>query len=256
MRRLDRSQLPDEFTADTVRAMGMRTARMLARPDNGVLTPSEQADFDRALREVLQDSTDRLGRSLVRVRRGGPSHLDPELRRSYLRTQRRLDAQAARARRAFPQLTDEWDDHAPGEPDGVDTAPTDVGPSGDGHDGDSTEGPGVTPGSDDGSAADDDVSIGTFEAQIDQTSDTMELLEQIATIQQQQLEHQRSKLRGETRQLFFGLAVSVAVIIAGIAPLVAATPDERRLILAWTAGVCIVAGLVYAVVRAVQARAD
>ena len=50
-------------------------------------------------------------------------------------------------------------------------------------------------------------------------------------MQQQQLEHQRSQLLSETRGLFFALAVSVAVIIAGVAPLVEASSEDRRLIL-------------------------
>ena len=100
------------------------------------------------------------------------------------------------------------------------------------------------------------MSLGTFEAEVAQTSDMMEILEQIAGISQQQLEHQRSQVLSETRGLFFALAVSVAVIVAGIAPLVQATPHERRLILLWTAVVCAVAGGVYAAIRAYQSRAD
>lgn len=249
-RRIDRSQLPDEFTPDTVRRMGMRTARLLAHPNNGVLAPEEQAAFDRAFREVMQDSVDRLGRSVGRSRRMPPPGADPELRRSYLRTQQRLDAQAERARQAFPQLTEGWtlpeldepaapevvdpplpvDGPTAGEPLGTDAAPDDE--------------PGT------------DVSIGAFESEIEQTSDTLEILEQIAGIQRQQLEHQRSQLLSETRGLFFALAVSVAVIVAGVAPLVEASPHDRRLILLWTAAICAVGGLGYAAVRTLQSRSD
>ncbi len=108
----------------------------------------------------------------------------------------------------------------------------------------------------DGADEQDDVSIGAFEAEVAQTSDTMVILEQIAELQKQQLEHQRSQLLSETRGVFFALAVSVAVIVAGIAPLVQASPHDRRLILMWTAIVCALAGLVYAAVRAVQSRSD
>ena len=217
--------------------MGVRTAHMLARPNNGVLTGDEQAAFDRALREVMQDSTERLGQSLGRVRRGRPPDFDPDLRRSYLRTQHRLDAQAERARQAFPQLTQGWDvDEAKGS-ESVDATEE------------------VAALADDAEVG-EDVSVGTFETEIEQTSDTLEILEQIASIQQQQLEHQRSQLLSETRGVFFALAVSVAVIVAGVAPLVEASPDQRRLILLWTAVVCAIAGLGYAAVRAVQSRAD
>jgi hypothetical protein len=235
-RRLDRSQLPDEFTPESVRALDVRTARMLMRPDNGVLTASEQADFDKAVREVLQSSTDRLGQSLGRLRRAGPPPGDPELRRSYLRAQSRLDDQARRAKRAFPQLTAGWDVRDPA------TTAADDAEAGE-----------LEAATDDSEGA-NDVSIGTFETELEQTSDTLEILEQIATIQQQQLENQRSQLLGETRGVFFALAVSVAVIVAGVAPLVEASPDDRRLILLWTGVVCVVAGLIYAGVRAVQSR--
>jgi hypothetical protein len=217
--------------------MGMRTARFLARPNNGILDPDEQAAFDRALRQVLQGSTDRLGRSFGRSRRTGPPTTDPDLRRSYQRAQARLDAQAERARRAFPQLTQDWDVDAASATDET-GAPTAQ----------------VEPVTDDAQGDAEDQSIGTFETEIEQTSDTLEILEQIASIQGQQLEHQRSQLLAETRGVFFALAVSVAVIVAGIAPLVEASPGDRRLILAWTAAVCAVGGLGYAAVRTVQSR--
>jgi hypothetical protein len=236
-RRIDRSQLPDEFTPETLRAMGIRTAHALSRHDNGVLTRDEQVAFDRALRQTLQQSTDRLGRSVGRARRAAPETSDPELRSSYLRTQMRLAEQAKRARRTFPQLTEQW------EPD--DTA---------GEDAEATA-VAVEPPGDDAESG-DDVSIATFESELEQTADTLELLEQIAKIQQQQLEHQRSQLLSETRGIFFALAVSVAVIVAGIAPLVEASGHDRALILGWTAVVCVVAGLGYAAVRAFQSRSQ
>ncbi|CAN5514671.1 hypothetical protein BH10ACT3_BH10ACT3_13560 [soil metagenome] len=251
--RLARSQLPDEFTPDTVRAMGMRTARLLARPGNGILDPREQLSFDRALREVVAGSADRLRRSFGREQQVDPQELDPNLRRSYQRTQRRLNAQAARARQAFPQLADDWAvDPAAGpgrEPEAEVDGSADVGTS-DPID-DATQGA-----TDDTTGGGDDVSLGTFEAEITQTSDMMDILEQIAGLQQQQLEHQKSQVLSETRSLFFALAVSVAVIIAGIAPLVEASPDDRLVILEWTAVVLAIAGCAYAAVRAVQSRSD
>ena len=48
--------------------------------------------------------------------------------------------------------------------------------------------------------------------------------------------------------------VSVAVIIAGVAPLVEAEPHDRALILFWTLAAVVMAGLVYVVVRAVQGK--
>ena len=226
-RPLTRADLPDAFTPDTVRRLDVFTIRRLSQPGNGILTPDEQRSFDEALRTVMQDTTDRLDRSLRRARRGGPGGLDPQLRRSYARTEERLAAQARRARQAFPQFTGDW--APPGEPEVAATT--------DEHD-------------------DDDISLGALESEIEQTSDTLEILERIASIQQQQLEHQRSQVLRDVRGVFFALVVSVAVIVAGVAPLVQADPDERGLIVLWTLAVCAAAGIVYAIVRAVQSRRE
>ena len=53
---------------------------------------------------------------------------------------------------------------------------------------------------------------------------------------------------------FFAFLVSVAVIIAGVAPLVDAEPHDRWLIIGWTVLACGLAGLVYAGVRLAQRR--
>ena len=223
-RPLTRAELPDEFTPETVRPLDVFTVRRLSRPDNGVLTADEQRSFDQALRTVMQDTTDRLDQSLRRARRGGPGGLDPQLRRSYLRTEERLAAQAQRARQAFPQLTGTWPE--PAEPTTPET-PADP---------------------------DEGISLGELESEIEQTSDTLEILERIASLQQQQLEHQRTQVLRDVRGICFALLVSVAVIVAGVAPLVQASGDERRLILLWTLVVCGVAGAVYAIVRARQSK--
>ena len=223
-RPLTRAELPDEFTPETVRPLDVFTVRRLSRPDNGVLTADEQRSFDQALRTVMQDTTDRLDQSLRRARRGGPGGLDPQLRRSYLRTEERLAAQARRARQAFPQLTGTWTE--PAEPTTPET-PADQ---------------------------DEGISLGELESEIEQTSDTLEILERIASLQQQQLEHQRTQVLRDVRGICFALLVSVAVIVAGVAPLVQASGDERRLILLWTLVVCGVAGAVYAIVRARQSK--
>jgi hypothetical protein len=173
----------------------------------------------------MQDTTDRLDESLRRARRGGPGGLDPQLRRSYARTEERLAAQAARARQAFPQLTGTWAEPAEATTPEVSAA-----------------------------APDEEISLGELESEIQQTSDTLEILERIASLQQQQLEHQRAQVLRDVRGVCFALLVSVAVIVAGVAPLVQASADERRLILLWTLVVCGVAGAVYAIVRAWQSK--
>ena len=80
------------------------------------------------------------------------------------------------------------------------------------------------------------------------------MLEKIASIQQQQLDHQESQLLSETRGLFFAFVVSVSVIIAGVAPLVEAEPHNRWLIVVWTLVVVALGGVGYAGVRAFQNR--
>ncbi len=89
---------------------------------------------------------------------------------------------------------------------------------------------------------------------MEQTSETLDLLERIATLQQQQIEHQARQFLSETRGLFFAFLVSVAVIVAGVAPLVEAEPHERLQIVLWTLVAVAVAGLVYVVVRGRQSK--
>lgn len=233
-RGLTRADLPAEFTPDTARRLGMRAAAQLARPDNGILTPSEQAQFDDAWRTVIADASVRVQDALDRAQRGGRDHTDPELRRSYARTQRRLMEQAMRTREAFPQLDWPSDPSTSPEPStNLDQAPALDAPV-------------------DTDEADADVSVERLTEDLEETSTTLELLDRIATIQQQQLEHQESQLLLDTRGYFFALLVSVAVIVAGVAPLVQAEPHERAWILVWTVAICAVAGAVYAAVRALQ----
>ena len=100
---------------------------------------------------------------------------------------------------------------------------------------------------------DDDVSPGTLQQEVEQTSETLDMLERIASLQQQPLEHQESRLpaRPVASSSRPGL---VAVIIAGVAPLVEAEPHDRLLVVLWTVAAIAVAGLVYYVVRRVQGR--
>ena len=225
-RSLTRADLPDEFTPDTVRRLDVWTIRRLSQPANGILDADEQRSFDHALRSVMQHTTERLDQSLHRTQLGGQLRLDPQLRRSYARTEARLAAQARRARRTFPQLTVDWD--TPVEV--PDAASTD--------------------------SNDDDISLAALESEIEQTADTLEILERIASLQLQQLEHQRTQALRDVRGVFFGFVVSLAVVVAGVAPLVQADPHQRTLILLWTLVACVAAGAGYAIVRARQSKDD
>lgn len=242
-RSVTRADLPADLTPDAVRGLDLATIRRLSRPGNGVLDASDQARFDASLREVMGDTADRLQRSLRRAGPGAGDHLDPQLRRNLARTEARLAAQARRARQALPQFTEGWD--LPASP--VEPAPTTT----------PEDPPAVdTADADPAVGADDEISLGQLEADIDQATDTLEILERIASLQAQQLEHQRNQVLHDVRGVFFALLVSVAVIVAGVAPLVEAEPHDRRLIVLWTVAICGTAALGYAVVRAIQARAD
>ena len=224
-----RADLPAELTPDTLRQVDLRTLRQLARHGNGVLDAEEQKQFDAAFAEVVRGTSSVVNESLQRTRRAGPPALDPVMRRSYQRTQQRLAEQARRAQESFPELA-------------IDA----------GHDTDEAppaEAPTVTE-----DTQDDDVTPSTLEDEVEQTSETLDMLERIASLQEQQVRHQASQLLSETRGLFFAFLVSVAVIIAGVAPLVEAEPHDRALILFWTLAAVVMAGLVYVVVRAVQGK--
>jgi hypothetical protein len=216
--RLTRADLPEEFTAESVRRLSLGVLKQLERPDNGILTPTEQDQFDAAARAMKADLWARAREADGRSRRGGPRGLDPEMRRSYQRAQQRLQAQARRAREALPELEE-------ARPEPIRDAP-----------------------------AEEDVSADSLTEDIEESSTILELLDRIAGIEEQQLEHQKSQLLLDTRGFFFAFLVSASVIVAGVAPLVEAEPHDRFLILAWTVLAVVLAGLVYAGVRIAQRR--
>jgi hypothetical protein len=227
---LTRADLPEEFTPDSLRHLGLRQLGQLRRA-NHVLDPAEQAQFNTAFDALLVEVKNQLQDADGRAGRGGPRGLDPDMRRSYARTQQRLQEQARRARAALPQLD---------EPDGTGQPPS--------------EQPSVdepTPTEEDSA---DDVSADSLSEEIEESSTMLELLDRIATIEEQSLEHQKSQLLLDTRGFFFAFLVSVSVIIAGVAPLVEAEPHDRLLILMWTGLAIVLAALVYAGVRAAQRR--
>jgi len=234
-RAVTRADLPDEFTPESVRRLGFRTIRQLSQPGNGILSAEEQAAFDVALRDVMRPTTERLDATLRRAKGGGPDNLDPQMRRSFARTQQRLAEQARRARESFPELTTDWDP-ATGE-----TSPAAVSPP-------------DAPTTDAEVRTAEDESLGSFEDDVEEATTLLDMLERIADIQQHQLEHQESQLLSETRGIFFAFLVSVAVLVAGVAPLVEAEPHDRWLILLWTLVSIVAAGVVYALVRMRQSK--
>jgi hypothetical protein len=228
---ITREDLPADLTPETLRQVDFRILRAVSQHDNGILSPAEQEQFDAALREVVRGTSSFVNDSLERSRRGGPANLDPDMRRSYARIQQRLAHQAQRAQQRLPEL-------------GIDVSP-ELGAASE----PATTAPASTAGE-----VDDDVSPSSLELEVEQTSETLDMLERIAALQQQQVEHQARQFLTETRSLFFAFLVSVAVIVAGVAPLVEAEPHERLQILLWTLVAVTVAGLVYVVVRGRQSK--
>ena len=222
-----------------MRRLGFRTLRQLAQRDNGILDTEEQQQFDAALADVVRGTASLVNESAQRARRGGPGTLDPAMRRSYQRTQQRLAEQARRARESFPELALDFPELA------LDASSDPI---------EAPERDAPTTRTTTAEAHDDDVSPGTLEQEVEQTSETLDMLERIASLQQQQVEHQERQLLSETRGFFFAFLVSAAVIIAGVAPLVEAEPHDRLLIVLWTLAGIAAAGLVYALVRGVQGK--
>jgi hypothetical protein len=200
-----------------LRHLDLRRLGQLRRPHNGVLTAEEQVQYDAAFDALLAQVKDRLQDADGRVRRGGPKGLDPEMRRFYERAQQRLQEQARRAQEALPES-------------GQEPAPEEV------------------------ESHDEEVSADSLTEDIEESSTILELLDRIAGIEEQQLDHQKSQLLLDTRGFFFAFLVSVSVIVAGVAPLVEAEPHDRFLIVAWTVLAIGLAGLVYAGVRLAQRR--
>ena len=120
----------------------------------------DQQAFDAALHVVMQDTTDRLNESL----RHAPGTAGR--RTSIPSSDAPTSAPAPPTRRpgqhtrdTFPQLTSDWESASSEELAAL-PAPAPTEP-------------------------DDDVSLGSFESEIEQTSDTLEILERIATIEEQ-----------------------------------------------------------------------
>ncbi len=93
---LSRADLPDEFTAETVRQLPIATLGQLSRRNNGVLSGAEQHAFDKAVHEVMRGTAERVSQRLSRAdwaalrrdengeraRKGQPpSRADQQLRR-------------------------------------------------------------------------------------------------------------------------------------------------------------------------------
>lgn len=232
---LRRSDLPEQFTPDTLRSLPVGTLRRLRDPRNGVLTASEQEQFDAALTELMTEAAQRLQGQFAgqdwsqvgrgRARRGGPGARREQ--QAMERLVRRIGTQVDLAEQLAPGV--DWS-----------FVPTDVDAP---EDSDATER---------SSTVDDDRTIHELESDLGEQVELVAMMGELADISRRTLALEQQRELSNTRGLFFGFLVSVAVIAAGWAPLVMATSEQRRAIVFLTLVTCLVAGAVYAAVSSRQ----
>jgi hypothetical protein len=256
-RPLTRADLPDEFTPETVRRLPINVLGRLARPGNGILSPEEQASFDAVVHEVMSETAGRVSRQFNRSdwakvvreanggreRRGGPgrsTRMDEHLRRLTSRIDEQVDVAEALA----PGV--DWSFAQAGE---VSSPPRSTAP----------EAPDTTSVEDsDSNHADADAkgeTVSDLEQRLTEQVELVQVMSEIADVSKRTYELEQQRDLQSTRTVFFGFVVSVAVLVAGWAPVVAADDwGERVWILCLTVATCVVAGLVYALIRTLQNR--
>lgn len=237
-RRLTRADLPAELTAETIRTLPLGTLRRLSRPGNGVLSPQEQKEFDAVLHEVMSQAATRVAgqmnrpewaqvrreagaREARRGRGGSSSRVEEQLSRLA----RRIDQQVGAAESLAPGV--DWSFAQGGQPVEV----TD---------------PIVASGVDTDTVSD-------LEQRLSEQVELVQVMSEIADVSKRTYALEQQRDLQNTRTVFFGFVVSVAVLVAGWAPIVAAHDwAERVWILLLTLGTCAVAGVVYALIRSRQ----
>ena len=246
-RELTRADLPEVFTPETIGRLPLSVLRRLARPGNGVLGVEEQEAFDAVLHEVMSDAAGRVSRQIDRSdwatvrrdlnrgssRRGGPgrpSRVDEQLRRVASRIDQQVDLAEALAPGvdwSFAQPREAGQAAETGTPDLQETTGSDPG---------------------------DAETVSDLEQRLTAQVELIQVMSEIADVSRRTYALEQQRDLQTTRGVFFGFVVSVAVLVAGWAPLVAAEGwAERFWILGLTVGTCIVAGAVYALVRKRQA---
>ncbi|MGC4111885.1 MAG: hypothetical protein QM747_15985 [Nocardioides sp.] len=246
-RGLTRADLPDELTPDSIRRLPLRTLKRLAAPGNGVLDTDEQARFDAALHEVMSETAGRVSRQITRPdwnaimreaknregRRGGPgrpSRVDDQLRRLAQRFDQQVDAAEALAPGVDWSFAQDPDQPAK-SPEVTDASTVEE--------------------------TDSSETVSDLEQRLTEQVELVEVMTEIAEVSKRTYALEQQRDLQTTRGVFFGFVVSVAVLVAGWAPVVAADDwTERRWILALTLATCVVAGLVYGLVRQWQNRKE
>ncbi|HEX4472989.1 MAG TPA: hypothetical protein VH085_13540 [Nocardioides sp.] len=251
---LTRTDLPEEFTPETVRRLPISVVRRLSRPGNGVLRPEEQASFDAVVHEVMSETAGRVSRQLSRSdwatvlrdtntrggRRGGsarPSKVDEHVRRLASRIDQQVDVAEALA----PGV--DWSFAQPGSESPAAGDPEPPAKAG-----------AVVPADESGDQAE---TVSDLEQRLTEQVELVEVMSEIADVSKRTYELEQQRDLQNTRGVFFGFVVSVAVLVAGWAPVVAADDWGQRVwILCLTVGTCVVAGAVYALIRTWQNRAS
>ena len=96
-----------------------------------------------------------------------------------------------------------------------------------------------------------------LEQRLSEQMELVEVMTEIADVSKRTYALEQQRDLQNTRGVFFGFVVSVAVLVAGWAPVVAADDwSERVWILCLTVGTCALAGAVYALIRRRQNRLD
>lgn len=263
-RQLTRADLPDELTAKTLRRLPLATLRRLSRPGNGVLTAAEQASFDAALHEVMSETARRVSRQINRAdvarvlrdanaRRSGagagrrPSRSDEQLRRLALRIGEQVDLAEGLA----PDVDWSFAQSAL-EPSTKPSTKATTEPSTEPATQEAATGPATQELTTDD---DDDATVSDLEQRLTDQVELVQVMSEIADVSKRSYALEQERDLQNTRGVFFGFVVSVAVIMAGWAPLVAARDwPERMRTIGLTLATCLVAGVVYALVRLWQRR--
>ncbi len=244
-RELTRADLPSELTPETIRRLPLSTLRRLARPGNGILDEEEQRGFDTALHEVMSGAARRVSRQVDRSdwARVLPDASGRQPRGGGPGRPTRADQQLHRLARQIGQQVDVAESLAPGV-DWSFAQPVEASAPAQPETTESTE----TTGGDDETVAD-------LEDRLTEQVELVQVMSEIADVSKRTYELEQQRDLQSTRTVFFGFVVSVAVLVAGWAPIVAADDwEERFWILALTVGTCVVAGGVYGLVRRWQNR--
>lgn len=259
---LSRDDLPAELSAQTLRDVPVETLLRFANPNNGVLTPAEQETLNRVLREVMSRTAGRVSGQLAdadwarvrreagRARQGGRRPTGARDRR-FERISREVERQVDLAEQLAPGV--DWsfawggDPRSAGVSPGTDTTvDTTIDATVDATPGTSVE---VA-----GDQADDGKTLSDLEDDLTDQVELLQVMADLAEISRRTYELEQQRDLTTTRGMFFGFIVSLAVIVAGWAPIVEADWAERRAILWLTLGTCVAGALAYMGVRRWQTR--